>query len=225
MKIINFFVIAILVTLLWCINPAFAGYSNFDVQSNSVGSLENFTEDDSFYLFDYPWNRSRDNNLFGKVIGGVSMDTISWTQPGFSGDIISAVASFATGGWGNLSGLPELYLNGNSIGTFGSEKDENVYSLDIFDITPYANQSVLSFCFEVPHTSGTGWNQYFELGVLNNMTVTAFVDNYTTMSSTTMLSTTMSSPPISSTPVPEPTTMLLFSAGLFCIAGYKKKFR
>ena len=181
---------------------------NIVISEAGVGLPSDFQPGAEFDLLgDNKWGTPA--NQWGTVIGGPSMSTISWEQDSFfNRDVVVAFAMFETGAWGDLSKLPELMLNGENIGTFGSTAPGLTYARDFFMLDPeLVTMQSLNFSFDDPRTGGTGWNNWYELGVMYKMTVFAVV-----------------APPSSDmSPVPEPSTIMLFGIGMMGLAVVSNK--
>ncbi len=183
--------------------------SSLEIRFSIAGDIDGLnlglSPGEEFDWMDLPWGNVGEG-AFDALIGGPSMPEISWTQDGFEDfDVLAGVGIIGSGGWGGVGILPELSLNGHVVGQFGDVTDgANLYSIDFFNLTPFAGNlgQTLEFGFNTPYSSGwwdTGAIDFMVVGVIGT--------------------------PTGSTPVPEPTTLVLFGTSIVAFAGarFKKK--
>jgi hypothetical protein len=215
------FLVAIVTMVFGCSAVALAGpidYGQLEMRYSLAGDV------DGFGLGILPgqpvsWRDllldSSSNGTMDTWAGGATMfrGKFFWEQEGFGNfDVVAAYGILGSAGWGDLkkdpNDLPELIMNGQVVGTFGSIGAAK-YDIDVFNLTPYADllsQEDLNFSFAIPWVGGGNWQDtWIETGAVDFFA--AVVIGREKMA-----------------PVPEPATFLLFGVGLAgLLAGYARK--
>ncbi|MEA3323326.1 MAG: PEP-CTERM sorting domain-containing protein [Patescibacteria group bacterium] len=205
MKRMYLFVLVALTMVCWSgvagATPHFGPLEiRFSVDGDIDGLNLGLSPGQEFDWMDLSWGSSGEG-IFDALIGGPSMPEISWTQEGFEDfNVLASVGIIGSGGWGGVGILPELSLNGHTVGSFGDvTAGTNLYSIDCFNLSAFTDaleQETLAFSFDTPYANG-----WWDTGAVDFSIVAAIgtIEN--------------------ATPVPEPNTIVLVGTSLAAFAG------